>query len=72
MKCFYKHFCYLNLKYVFTSVTKLGTDMRYCSTTAYFLLLRELTTFSQISKMAEMRRFQKSYFAEIENQKNFP
>lgn len=38
MKRFCKYFCYLNLKNVFSPVFKLGTDMRYCLTTAYFFI----------------------------------
>lgn len=62
MKCSCKYFCYLNLKYVFAAVIKLGADMRYSWTTARFVFKRELTTFSQISNMTEIR-FQKPYFA---------
>lgn len=57
-KCFSKYFWNLTLKYIFTPVTKLGTDMRYYMSSLYFW---ELTDFSKISRMAEL------YYAEIEN-----
>lgn len=55
MKCFRKYFCYLNLKYVFTPVIKLGANMRYSWTTARFVFRKELKTFSQISSMTKIR-----------------
>lgn len=45
----------MNLKYVFTPVIKLGVDMRYSWTAARFVFKRELTTFSQISNVTEIR-----------------